>query len=197
MECLVDGAAVHVETLGTGRADAPALVLLHGACNDHGAWSDVMRALEASDLAVYAPDFPGHGASAGPALQGIEALGEWVGRLLDACGLGRCVVAGHSMGSLVALQVASRLPTRVAALGLIATASPMRVAPRLLELARTDAQAAMAAVAAWSHRARDGAAVDPMAVERNLARMQVVERAHPGVLAVDLTACDACTDAVA
>ncbi len=196
MKCLVDDAEVHVEVAGDWRPDAPALVLLHGACNDHSAWDAVMPALGAAGIVVYAPDFPGHGASAGPALESIEAMVDWVTRLLDACGLGACAIGGHSMGSLVALGVAARTPGRIVSLALIGTAAPMRVSPRLLEQARSDAPAAMRAVAAWSHRVRDGV-TDPADEARTLARMQAVEQADPGALAIDLAACDACADALA
>ncbi len=197
MKCLLDGGEVHVETAAAFRTDAPAWVLLHGACNDHSAWGAVMPHLAVSRIAAYAPDFPGHGASAGPALTSIEAMAAWTVRLLDACGLGMCAIAGHSMGSLVALRVAALAPGRVAALALLGTAAPMRVSPRLADQARTDAPVAMRAVAAWSHRARDGMVIDPAAEARTLGRMQAVEHGDPGVLAIDLAACDACADAPA
>ena len=119
MQCLIDGAAVHVETAGAGEA---ALVLVHGACHDHRAWTPVLDALGDSGIALYAPDLPAHGASAGPALPDIAAQAQWLLRLLDACGLTRCALAGHSMGSLIALHAAALAPQRVSHLALVGSA---------------------------------------------------------------------------
>ena len=186
MQCLIDGAAVHVETAGSGDV---ALLLVHGACHDHRAWSPLLDALGDCGIALYAPDLPGHGASAGPALGDVTELGSWLLRLLDACGLARCALAGHSMGSLVALHAAALAPQRVSHLALVGSAWPMRVAPRLLELARQQPDEALQRVAAWSQRAdapAERAALD-------LEQMRQVQRAgaDANLIALDLAACDA------
>ena len=190
MQCLIDGAAVHVETAGAGDA---ALVLVHGACHDHRAWAPVIDALRDSGIALYAPDLPAHGASAGPALGDIAAQAQWLLRLLDACGLARCALAGHSMGSLIALHAAALAPQRVSQLALVGSAAPMRVAPRLLELARQQPDEALQRVAAWSQRADAPAE----RAARDLEQMREVQRGggDANLIALDLAACDAYTEA--
>jgi 3-oxoadipate enol-lactonase len=64
---------------------------------------------------------PGYGQS--PALESMTfpALAEALSALLDARGVERAVLIGHSMGGMVAQELVARDPDRVAALALVAT----------------------------------------------------------------------------
>ena len=44
----------------------------------------------------------------------VEAMADWIAGVLDAAGVDRAAVVGHSLGSLVALETAVRHPDRVA-----------------------------------------------------------------------------------
>ena len=116
-------------------AARPAVVLLHGALNDHSVWSLTGRYLAHHGWAVLALDQPGHGQSAGPALASVEALADWVVASLDAAGVRSAALVGHSLGSLIVLEAAARLGERATALVLVATAFPMNVPAELLRLA--------------------------------------------------------------
>ena len=59
-----------------------------------------------------AVDLPGHGASAGPALESNEETADWLLRVLDAAKVERATLVGHSLGGLVALAAAGA-PDRV------------------------------------------------------------------------------------
>ncbi|MEK7244746.1 MAG: alpha/beta fold hydrolase, partial [Pseudomonadota bacterium] len=111
MEFDLDGSRVFAAT--GGRRFAPGgnktIVFLHGAGMDRTVWSFQARHFAARGLAVLAPDFPGHGRSAGPPLPTVAALADWTIRALDALGVANAVFAGHSMGARVALEVAARL----------------------------------------------------------------------------------------
>jgi len=61
------------------------------------------------------------------------------------------VLAGHSMGSLIALEAAFQAPARVAGLALLGTTYPMKVADALLATARDDEPRAIDMVNIWSH----------------------------------------------
>jgi pimeloyl-ACP methyl ester carboxylesterase len=89
---------------------------------------------------VVAVDQRGHGESDKPE-QGyaIDDLAADVPTLLDALGLPRAVVVGHSMGSFVARRAAERAPSRVSALVLIGTALRARNAVLLDLEAAVDA----------------------------------------------------------
>ena len=120
-------------------AGQPCVVLLHGALHDHSSWTLAARWFAHHGHAVLAPDLPGHGRSAGAPLGSVEALADWVLALLDATGAATASLVGHSMGSLVALEAASRAPDRARRLVLVGTAFPMKVSQALLDAALDDA----------------------------------------------------------
>lgn len=136
MEVNVDGRRAYAYTGGKAFDPArPAVVLVHGALNDHSVWALQSRHLAHHGFAVLAVDLPGHGRSEGPALGSVEALADWIVALLAAAGVPRAALAGHSMGSLVALEAAARLGEAAQALVMIGTAFPMKVSPALLQTA--------------------------------------------------------------
>jgi len=111
----------------------PCGVLIHGALNDHSVWALQSRALAHAGHAVLAVDLPGHGRSAGPAPADVETAAAWIVALLDALHIEKAALAGHSMGSLVALEAAALLGPRATRLALIGTAAPMKVSAALLD----------------------------------------------------------------
>lgn len=137
-----------------GKAYNPALpsaVFIHGAQNDHSVWGLQTRYFAHHGYNVLAVDLPGHGRSAGPALTSIEAISAWLLALLDAAGIERALLIGHSMGSLAALETAGAAPARVSKLAMVGTAYPMRVSDTLLAAARDDEPRAIDMVNIWSH----------------------------------------------
>ncbi|MEQ8346101.1 MAG: alpha/beta hydrolase [Sneathiellaceae bacterium] len=151
-EVEIDGATAFLAQSGPAPAqDRPALVLLHGAGGDHTAWFQVARAIAADGGTVLVPDLPGNGRSGGSMPASVPALAQWLWSLLDAVGAGPVVLAGHSLGSLVALEAAGQKPERVAGLGLLATALPMAVSDDLLATAERDPPAAGAMMTKWAH----------------------------------------------
>jgi pimeloyl-ACP methyl ester carboxylesterase len=136
---------------GTPAPDRPAIVFIHGAQNDHSVWTAQARWFAGQGHRVLAVDLPGHGRSAGPALATVERMAAWMLGLLDAAGIDRAVLAGHSMGSLIALEAAFQAPARVLGLALLGSTWPMKVSDALLETARTDEEAAIDMVNVWSH----------------------------------------------
>ena len=174
----------------------PAVVLLHGAQNDHSVWALQSRALAHRGHAVLAPDLPGHGRSSGPPLATVEAMAAWVLALFDAAGVERALLAGHSMGSLIALEAAHLAPQRVAGLALLGTTFPMKVSDTLLDNARSDPQAAIEMVAAWSHAAwlPGPSSAGPGASVVNTARrlmQRMTARGADGLFHTDFAACNA------
>ena len=130
-------------------ASRPLVVLLHGAGMDHTVWALQSRALAHRGARVLAVDLPGHGGSEAPPLASIAELADWTAALIAAAGAERALVAGHSMGSLIALETAARHPGRVAALALVGTAAAMPVSADLLTAAKANDDAAIAMVSLW------------------------------------------------
>lgn len=193
MELEVGGQRTYAYTGGKpfdGRL--PCVVFLHGAQNDHSVWGLQSRYFAHHGFAVLAPDLPGHGRSAGAALPSVEALADWAAALLDAAGVPRASLVGHSMGSLTALETAARHLGRVRRIALIGSSAPMPVSEALLAAAREDEPAAMAMINAWSHspRAQLGGNTVPGLWMTGTA-LRLMARQRPGVLHNDLAACNA------
>lgn len=122
--------------LPSPRAERPALGLpllfLHGLGCSAEAWEPSLRRLAETgvDASVVAPDLPGYGRSPGPAeALGINDLGDWAARLLDALGIERAHVAGSSMGCQVALALARRHSRRVGGVVLVGPTTGARLVP--------------------------------------------------------------------
>lgn len=97
-------------------AGAAGVVLVHGAWHRGSSWAPVVTELERAGVAVAAPDLPSDSPGAGHS--------ELVAPVLAAAE-GPVVLAGHSLGGLVAAAAAGRLdPGRVRALVLIAALVP-------------------------------------------------------------------------
>ncbi len=95
------------------------LVLLHGNAASALDWSWVLPKL-ATQYRVYAPDFPGFGDSSKPNLNySLDFLTQFLTDFLDALEIERAVVAGNSLGGIVALRFALSNSDRVASLVLV------------------------------------------------------------------------------
>jgi len=178
-------------TLSQGPADSPTLVLVHGAGGTRLHWPAELRRLPGAT--VYTIDLPGHGSSEVPPFilpnggerggDTIEGCAEAVAAFLDAAGIGRAVVVGHSMGGAIGLTLALNFADRVGGLVLVATGARLRVAPVILEGIRSDFEGTVELITrfAWS------AEVAPALTE--LGRQALLETG-PDVLLGDFTACD-------
>ncbi len=128
----------------------PCLVFIHGAMHDHSVWTLLARWAAHHGYGVLALDQPGHGRSDGPLLADVESLADWVLALLDNADVQAASLVGHSMGSLVALEAASRAPERIHRLVMIGTAYPMKVSDALFNTARDNPLKAIDMVNAFS-----------------------------------------------
>lgn len=132
------GPALYVSDVGTGTP----VVLLHGLTATHRYVVMGSRALERAGHRVIAYDARAHGGSppaAAPDDYGYGALAGDLLRVMDACGVGRAVLAGASMGAHTALRAALHKPERVAGLVLITPAHDPALHGDAAALARWDA----------------------------------------------------------
>ena len=187
---------------GTGGRDfdasRPTVVFMHGAGLDHSVWVLLARWFAHHGYGVLAPDLPGHGRSGGAPLGSIEAMADWTAALIAAADARRASVVGLSMGSLVALATAARHPDKVAALAMIGAAAAMPVSQDLLNAAQAGDHAAIDMVSIWGYgfRACLGGSLAPGAWLLGGAT-RLLERARPGVLFTDLSACNNYRDGLA
>lgn len=107
--------AVAYSRYGTG----PAIMLLHGFPASGNLWYPIAEHLSES-YTVLVPDLPGTGDSLLSDASGdISHLASLIPAILDDAGVGKCVIAGHSMGGYVALAAAERYPEKIVGLSLV------------------------------------------------------------------------------
>ena len=170
----------------------PAIVFVHGAANDHSVWALQSRYFAHHGYDTIAVDLHGHGRSDGTAMNSVEAIADWLPRLLDAAQLDSATRGGHSLGALATLEAAARHPSRVQRIALLGPAVPMAVADVLLEAARNDDPLAYELIVGWSHSAArllGGNPVPGMWMAGTALRL--MRRSRPRALFADLTACAA------
>lgn len=192
MELIVHGERVFAANGGVPHdPDHEVVVFIHGVAQDHTIWVLPTRYFSRHGRNVVAVDLPGHGRSGGAPLETIEDMADWVIETLDAIGVGRAALVGHSMGSLVALDTAGRYPERVRAVAMVGVSFPLAVARPLLASASEDSHDAIDMLTYWGHSnaAQLGGSKTPgmwMAGKT----MRLMERAAPGLIHTDLSACD-------
>ena len=177
-------------------AAKPTVVFIHGVLNDHSVWILQTRYLAHHGWNVLAVDLPGHCRSGGEAPATVEQAADFIGALLDAAGVQKAALIGHSWGSLIALEAASRLKERISHLVLVGIAFPMKVSPALIEASLNEPMKALTMINVFSRStlAAPPSALGPgtwvygagMALGRRvLASNQAVNVFHRG-----FTACD-------
>ena len=200
MKLQVQGREAYAYTGGKPfDASLPCVAFIHGAINDHGNFTLLARWFAHHGWGVLAPDLPGHMRSAGPALRSVEAMADWLLALLDAAGVKQAALAGHSLGSLAALEAAARAPDRVTRLVMLGTAVPMPVPAVLLDLGKTDPLAAIDRVVMYSHStlaakpSYPGPGVWLRGGARALMRQVLAHGRDPMLFHTDFAACNAYT----
>ena len=125
---------LHLCDSGTGDR---CLVLLHGYLESMLVWDDFVPYLYKS-VRVVTLDLPGHGISV---VQGdchtMEFLADTVAAAMEALGIDRYTVVGHSMGGYVALALAERHPEHLDGIVLLHS-TPNPDSPEKAELRRRE-----------------------------------------------------------
>ncbi len=127
LSVLVDGVWVQYGRMGSG----PAVVMVHGLVGSGRNFDENVEALS-KQATVYSLDLPNMGRSGRFAGldAGLEASADRLAAFLDAVGVRRATIVGHSHGGAIAMMMAARHPARVKSLVLIAPANPFCKRPK-------------------------------------------------------------------
>ena len=111
-DVITNGLRIHYHRTG---GDKPQIVLAHGVTDSGLCWPRVARALESEyDLVMY--DARGHGGSEAPQRPySTEDLADDMADLIQALGLEKPVLIGHSMGARTSAVAAANYPKLVRA----------------------------------------------------------------------------------
>ncbi|MCY4517149.1 MAG: alpha/beta fold hydrolase [Acidimicrobiaceae bacterium] len=197
----VRGQAVGVATGGvvpdaTSAADAPVVLLVHGAGMNRTVWQLQTRWLAHHGYTPLALDLPGHGNSEGEPLGSVAEMAGWLGEAItvvcEQFGCNEVRLVGHSMGSLICTEAAAAEQDRIARLVLMGTAAGMPVHPALLGAAEKNELLAPELMTAWGHGSRAHVATNPTpGLWMVGGGVALLERAADGVIHADLSACAA------
>ncbi|WP_198969413.1 alpha/beta fold hydrolase [Xylophilus sp. ASV27] len=194
MKIDVQGHALYAYTGGKAFDPAqPTAILIHGVLGDHSVWALQSRYLAHHGWNVLALDLPGHCRSEGEAPESVESAAQCIAHLMDAAGLHKAALIGHSWGSLIAMEAAARLGVRVSHLVLVGTAFPMKVSPALLESALNTPEQAIRMVNTFSRATLappGGAGSWVFGAGMALGRRVLASNARTNLLHAGFKACD-------
>ena len=114
---------------GPSKSSIP-VVFIHGAGGNSLSWPVELRRHKGPNF--YFLDLPGHGKSALASMQSVRMLAWHICQTLDSLHIGRAVIAGHSLGGAIALEMAVNHAHKVLATILISSAAKLTVAPIFL-----------------------------------------------------------------
>jgi pimeloyl-ACP methyl ester carboxylesterase len=192
MDFIVDGLKVHAATGGRESLPGePTVILIHGAGMDRTVWQFQSRNIAYRQRRVLAIDLPGHGRSEGTPPDTIAGMADWLSRYMDAAGVESAILIGHSMGALIALDMAARYPDRVDKLVLMGVAETMPVHPDLLAAARDNLPLAPELITFWGvgDRSQIGSHPEPGLWIQG-ASEALLKLSPDGMIANGLAACD-------
>ncbi|MCX4782577.1 alpha/beta fold hydrolase [Streptomyces sp. NBC_01264] len=116
----------------TGPPDGPPVLLLPALGRTAADWAAVRDEL-ARERRVFALNLRGHGASAWPCAYSLPLMRDDVLAFLDALGLERVDLVGHSLGGVVAYLAAAAQPHRIGRLVLEDAPAPLPREPVIPE----------------------------------------------------------------
>ena len=163
----------------------PSILLMHGSGLSHIVWSLHEQFYSSNGFNVLSVDLPGHGDSEGPSLQSIEKISDWIKSLIKILDIPKIILIGHSQGSLVGIDFASRYPELIEKLVLVAGSNKMPVNKDLIDLAEAGDEKAVLLMMKWGYEGSK-AFIGGNPVKKIVNSSRAIRE----VLAVDLNACN-------
>ena len=165
--------------------EKPSILLMHGSGLTHIVWSLHEQFYASQGFNVLSVDLPGHGNSEGPSLESIGQISNWVKSLMNVLGIKRIIIIGHSQGSLVGIDFASRYPDLISSLVLVAGSYKMPVNQDLIDYAEAGDEKAVLLMMKWGYEGSK-AFIGGNPVKKIINSSRDIRE----ILAVDLNACN-------
>ena len=163
----------------------PSILLMHGSGLSHIVWSLHEQFYVSQGFNVLSVDIPGHGNSEGPSLKSIEEISDWIRSLMRTLDILKITIIGHSQGSLVGIDFASRYTDLISKLVLVAGSYKMPVNQDLIDLAEAGDEKAILLMMKWGYEGSK-AFIGGNPVKKIIkSSRDIIE-----ILAVDLNACN-------
>ena len=163
----------------------PSILLMHGSGLTHIVWSLHEQFYASQGFNVLSVDLPGHGNSEGPSLESIEKISNWVKSLINVLGIKKIIIIGHSQGSLIGIDFASRYPDLISSLVLVAGTYKMPVNQDLIDYAEAGDEKAVLLMMKWGYEGSK-AFIGGNPVKKIINSSRDIRE----ILAVDLNACN-------
>ncbi len=163
----------------------PSILLMHGSGLSHIVWSLHEQFYSSQGFNVLSVDIPGHGNSAGPSLMSIEKISDWIKALMIKADLEKIIFIGHSQGSLVGIDFASRYPRLTEKIILVSGSNKMPVNQDLIDLAEAGDEKAVLLMMKWGYEGSK-AFIGGNPVKKIINSARDIRE----ILAVDLKACN-------
>ena len=158
---------------------------MHGSGLTHIVWSLHEQFYASQGFNVLSVDLPGHGNSEGPSLESIEKISNWVKSLINVLGIKKIIIIGHSQGSLIGIDFASRYPDLISSLVLVAGTYKMPVNQDLIDYAEAGDEKAVLLMMKWGYEGSK-AFIGGNPVKKIINSSRDIRE----ILAVDLNACN-------
>ncbi|KAI0975091.1 Alpha/Beta hydrolase protein [Xylaria arbuscula] len=105
-----------------GNPTGPSILFVHGLGGTTNAYQTLVSGLQEFDLVRF--DWSGHGRSTVPKTTSIESYVDDCKAVISYFGLEQIILVGHSLGGLISLHLASKIPHTIAALVLFGPVCP-------------------------------------------------------------------------
>lgn len=161
------------------------ILLIHGSGLTHIVWSLHEQFYASQGFNILSVDLPGHGNSEGPSLESIQKISDWVKLFIQALNISKITIVGHSQGTLVGIDFASRYPDLIFSLVLIAGSYKMSVNQDLIDLAESGDDKAILLMMKWGYEGSK-AFIGGNPVKKIINSSREIRE----VLSVDLKACN-------
>jgi len=126
------------------------IIFIHGAGCDQTFWSLLNRYYFFKGYSTLAINFPGHGDNSGKGLSSIDEMAKFVQNIVKKYSSKKNILIGHSMGSLVCLNILIKEYFAVRKAILIGVAFPMKVSNFLLNISKKNSKEAIEKMIDWS-----------------------------------------------